>query len=103
MAVMESRGFSRREYGTRHHGGYLGRLARLDNVERGQGRWLLLAGTPGAVFLQAAPDGQVARKLHEVFSSLVTRGQAVAFADVVVGDRCRGLDEAEARLEHLLR
>ncbi|WP_104663360.1 SIS domain-containing protein [Ensifer adhaerens] len=32
MAVMESRGFSRREYGARHHGGYLGRLARLDNV-----------------------------------------------------------------------
>lgn len=32
MAVMEIRGFSRSEYGARHHGGYLGRLARLDNT-----------------------------------------------------------------------
>ena len=32
MAVMETRGFTRSDYGARHHGGYLGHLARIDNV-----------------------------------------------------------------------
>nr|WP_222939769.1 SIS domain-containing protein [Photobacterium sp. BZF1] len=31
MATMESRGFTQQEYGLRHHGGYLGRKARMDN------------------------------------------------------------------------
>jgi arabinose-5-phosphate isomerase len=28
---MEQKGISRRDYGLRHHGGYLGRKARLEN------------------------------------------------------------------------
>ncbi len=31
LAVMEQKGITRHEYGLRHHGGYLGRIARLDN------------------------------------------------------------------------
>jgi arabinose-5-phosphate isomerase len=31
MAAMEAKGFTRDEYGLRHHGGYLGRKARTDN------------------------------------------------------------------------
>ncbi|MBY5946617.1 SIS domain-containing protein [Photobacterium rosenbergii] len=31
MATMECRGFTKQEYGLRHHGGYLGRKARMDN------------------------------------------------------------------------
>lgn len=31
LTLMELRGFSRRDYGLRHHGGYLGRAARVDN------------------------------------------------------------------------
>ncbi|WP_196161739.1 SIS domain-containing protein [Reinekea sp. G2M2-21] len=31
MAVMEEKGFTRDQYGLRHHGGYLGRKARTDN------------------------------------------------------------------------
>jgi arabinose-5-phosphate isomerase len=31
LVVMERRGFTKREYGLRHHGGYLGARARLDN------------------------------------------------------------------------
>lgn len=32
LVVMERRGFTKREYGLRHHGGYLGARARLDNI-----------------------------------------------------------------------
>ena len=32
LIVMERRGFTRKDYGLRHHGGYLGAKARLDNV-----------------------------------------------------------------------
>lgn len=31
LTLMELKGFSRRDYGLRHHGGYLGRAARADN------------------------------------------------------------------------
>lgn len=31
LSLMELRGFTRRDYGLRHHGGYLGRAARSDN------------------------------------------------------------------------
>jgi arabinose-5-phosphate isomerase len=33
LVLMERRGISRREYGLRHHGGYLGHRARLENEE----------------------------------------------------------------------
>ena len=32
LALMEKKGVTREEYGLRHHGGYLGRAARLDNL-----------------------------------------------------------------------
>jgi arabinose-5-phosphate isomerase len=32
LALMEFKGVTREDYGLRHHGGYLGRAARLDNV-----------------------------------------------------------------------
>lgn len=32
LALMEVKGVTREDYGLRHHGGYLGRAARLDNV-----------------------------------------------------------------------
>ncbi len=32
LALMEAKGVSREEYGLRHHGGYLGRAARVDNT-----------------------------------------------------------------------
>jgi len=32
LALMESKGVTREDYGLRHHGGYLGRAARIDNV-----------------------------------------------------------------------
>jgi arabinose-5-phosphate isomerase len=32
LTLMELKGFTRRDYGLRHHGGYLGRAAREDNV-----------------------------------------------------------------------
>ncbi len=32
LALMEQKGITREEYGLRHHGGYLGRAARTDNV-----------------------------------------------------------------------
>jgi len=32
LALMELKGVTREDYGVRHHGGYLGRKARLDNV-----------------------------------------------------------------------
>lgn len=35
LALMEAKGVTREEYGLRHHGGYLGRMARLDNVPHG--------------------------------------------------------------------
>lgn len=31
MAAMEARGFTKEQYGLRHHGGYLGKKARMDN------------------------------------------------------------------------
>ena len=31
LVLMELKGFSRHDYGLRHHGGYLGRAARLNN------------------------------------------------------------------------
>jgi arabinose-5-phosphate isomerase len=31
MALMELKGFTRHDFGLRHHGGYLGKRARLDN------------------------------------------------------------------------
>ena len=31
LALMEQKGITRQQYGVRHHGGYLGRVARLDN------------------------------------------------------------------------
>jgi len=31
LALMEVKGITRQQYGVRHHGGYLGRKARLDN------------------------------------------------------------------------
>jgi len=34
IALMEVKGFSKEEYGKRHHGGYLGRVARTDNLPR---------------------------------------------------------------------
>jgi arabinose-5-phosphate isomerase len=33
LTLMELKGFSRADFGLRHHGGYLGRKARTDNVE----------------------------------------------------------------------
>jgi arabinose-5-phosphate isomerase len=33
LALMEERGITRRDYGLRHHGGYLGHKARLENEE----------------------------------------------------------------------
>ncbi|EIM30286.1 hypothetical protein MicloDRAFT_00010910 [Microvirga lotononidis] len=33
LIVMERRGFTKRDYGLRHHGGYLGARARLDNAK----------------------------------------------------------------------
>jgi arabinose-5-phosphate isomerase len=33
MAVMEAKGITKRDFGLRHHGGYLGRVARTDNVD----------------------------------------------------------------------
>jgi arabinose-5-phosphate isomerase len=32
MSLMESRGFTKEDWGKRHHGGYLGRLSRTDNM-----------------------------------------------------------------------
>lgn len=32
LALMEQKGVTREQYGLRHHGGYLGRAARIDNV-----------------------------------------------------------------------
>jgi len=32
LALMEAKGVTREEYGLRHHGGYLGRAARIDNT-----------------------------------------------------------------------
>jgi arabinose-5-phosphate isomerase len=32
LVLMEQKGVTREAYGVRHHGGYLGRKARLDNV-----------------------------------------------------------------------
>lgn len=32
LTLMEQKGVTREEYGVRHHGGYLGRKARLDNI-----------------------------------------------------------------------
>jgi len=32
LALMEAKGVTREEYGLRHHGGYLGRAARMDNT-----------------------------------------------------------------------
>jgi arabinose-5-phosphate isomerase len=32
LTLMERKGVTREDYGVRHHGGYLGRKARLDNV-----------------------------------------------------------------------
>ena len=32
VALMEQKGFTKEEYGKRHHGGYLGRAARTDNL-----------------------------------------------------------------------
>jgi arabinose-5-phosphate isomerase len=32
MSLMESRGFTKEDWGKRHHGGYLGRLTRTDNM-----------------------------------------------------------------------
>ncbi|MDE0062587.1 MAG: SIS domain-containing protein [Gammaproteobacteria bacterium] len=34
LALMEAKGVTREEWGLRHHGGYLGRQARIDNVPR---------------------------------------------------------------------
>ena len=34
LALMEQKGVTREDYGLRHHGGYLGRAARTDNVPR---------------------------------------------------------------------
>lgn len=34
LALMETKGVTREEWGLRHHGGYLGRLARTDNIPR---------------------------------------------------------------------
>lgn len=31
LTLMEEKGITRRDYGIRHHGGYLGHKARLDN------------------------------------------------------------------------
>lgn len=31
LALMEQKGITKKQYGLRHHGGYLGRIARLDN------------------------------------------------------------------------
>ncbi len=31
LSLMEQKGFTRQQYGVRHHGGYLGRISRLDN------------------------------------------------------------------------
>lgn len=35
LALMEARGVTRHDYGLRHHGGYLGRAARTDNLPTG--------------------------------------------------------------------
>ncbi len=37
LALMEVKGVTREDYGLRHHGGYLGRAARLDNITHGDG------------------------------------------------------------------
>jgi arabinose-5-phosphate isomerase len=34
LALMEAKGVSREQYGMRHHGGYLGRVARVDNLPK---------------------------------------------------------------------
>lgn len=34
ISLMESKGFTREDYGKRHHGGYLGRVSRTDNLPR---------------------------------------------------------------------
>ena len=34
LALLEQKGVTREDYGLRHHGGYLGRAARADNVPR---------------------------------------------------------------------
>ena len=36
LALMEQKGVTREDYGLRHHGGYLGRAARTDNVPHEQ-------------------------------------------------------------------
>jgi arabinose-5-phosphate isomerase len=38
LALMEAKGVTREDYGLRHHGGYLGRAARLDNVPHDEGQ-----------------------------------------------------------------
>ena len=37
LALMEQKGVTREQYGLRHHGGYLGRAARTDNVPHPDG------------------------------------------------------------------
>ncbi|MDH3641238.1 MAG: SIS domain-containing protein [Gammaproteobacteria bacterium] len=37
LALMEAKGITREQYGLRHHGGYLGRAARADNVPHPDG------------------------------------------------------------------
>ena len=37
LALMEQKGVTREQYGLRHHGGYLGRAARTDNVPHSDG------------------------------------------------------------------
>ena len=34
LALMEAKGVTREQYGMRHHGGYLGRVARVDNLPK---------------------------------------------------------------------
>ena len=34
LALLEAKGVTRKDYGLRHHGGYLGRAARTDNLPR---------------------------------------------------------------------
>ncbi|MFT5239592.1 MAG: arabinose-5-phosphate isomerase [Kiritimatiellia bacterium] len=33
IALMDHKGVTRHDYGLRHHGGYLGRKARTDNID----------------------------------------------------------------------
>ena len=35
LALLEAKDISRADFGKRHHGGYLGRSARVDNMPRG--------------------------------------------------------------------